>query len=179
MKGELIMQNTRRQLVLVIGILVLMLSAPVYSIANQNVELPDGSKIQLPVSCPVCEMKIETNTGVLGALVFANGKVVAFDNISELFRYLLSPDTFGFNPKDLKKAFVLDHDSKKFIEAKDAVYVIGPEMVHMMGKEMEAFSNKVSAEKFMDGAKNKKMLAFSEVSLKDVAPKKNMLKMKH
>ncbi len=173
------MQKTCRRFVLVIGVLVVMLSAPVYSNATQNVELPDGSKIQLPFSCPICEMKVEANTGVLGALVFANGKVVAFDNISELFRYLLSPDTFGFTPKDLKKAFVLDHDSKKFIEAKDAVYVIGPEMAHMMGREMEAFSNKAAAEKFIGGNNDKKILAFSEVSLKDVAPKKKMLKMKH
>ncbi|MCL5122910.1 MAG: nitrous oxide reductase accessory protein NosL [Deltaproteobacteria bacterium] len=173
------MQKTCRRFVLVIGVLVVMLSAPVYSNATQNVELPDGSKIQLPFSCPICEMKVEANIGVLGALVFANGKVVAFDNISELFRYLLSPDTFGFTPKDLKKAFVLDHDSKKFIEAKDAVYVIGPEMAHMMGREMEAFSNKAAAEKFIGGNNDKKILAFSEVSLKDVAPKKKMLKMKH
>lgn len=173
------MQKTCRRFVLVIGVLVVMLSAPVYSNATQNVELPDGSKIQLPFSCPICEMKVEANKGVLGALVFANGKVVAFDNISELFRYLLSPDTFGFTPKDLKKAFVLDHDSKKFIEAKDAVYVIGPEMAHMMGREMEAFSNKAAAEKFIGGNNDKKILAFSEVSLKDVAPKKKMLKMKH
>ncbi len=173
------MQKTCRRFVLVIGVLVVMLSAPVYSNATQNVELPDGSKIQLPFSCPICEMKVEANTGVLGALVFANGKVVAFDNISELFRYLLSPDTFGFTPKDLKKAFVLDHDSKKFIEAKDAVYVIGPEMAHMMGREMEAFSNQAAAEKSLRGKNDKKILAFSEVSLKDVAPKKKMLKMKH
>ncbi len=173
------MQKTCRKFVLVIGVLVVMLSAPVYSKATQNVELPDGSKIQLPVSCPVCEMRIEASTGVLGALVFANGKVVPFDNISELFRYLLSPDTFGFTPKDLKKAFVLDHDSKKFIEAKDGVYVLGPEMAQMMGREMEAFSNKAAAEKFMAGAKDKKVLAFPQVSLQDVGPKKKTLKMKH
>ena len=173
------MQNAFRKFVLVTGMLLVMLSGPVYSNATQIIELPDGSKIQLPVSCPVCEMKIEANTGVLGALVFANGKVVAFDNISELFRYLLSPDTFGFTPKDLKKAFVLDHDSKKFIEAKDAAYVLGPDMAQMMGPQMEAFSNKTDAEKFIAGAKDEKVLAFSQVSLQDVGSKKKMLKMKH
>ncbi len=73
-----------------------------YSNAAQEVALPDGSKVELPAICPVCEMKIESDSAVLGVLVFAEGKVVLFDNISEFFRYLLSPQTFGFDPNNIK-----------------------------------------------------------------------------
>ncbi len=49
----------------------------------------------------------------------------------------------------------------------------------MMGPEMSAFSKKEEAEKFASGAVDKKVLAFSEVSLQDVGPKKKVLKLKH
>jgi nitrous oxide reductase accessory protein NosL len=123
-------------------------------------------------------MKIESDSAVLGALVFADGKVVLFDNISEFFRYLLSPQTFGFDTNNIKKSFVVDHESKKFIDPKDSFYVIGPETVPMMGPEMNAFSKKEEAEKFASGAADKKVLAFSEVSLQDVGPRKKVLRLK-
>jgi nitrous oxide reductase accessory protein NosL len=150
-----------------------------YSNAAQEVALPDGSKVELPAICPICEMKIESDSGVLGALVFTEGKVVLFDNISEFFRYLLSPQTFGFDPNKIKKSFVVEHESKKFIDPKDSFYVIGPETVPMMGLEMNAFSKKEEAENFASGAADKKVLAFSEVSLQDVRPRKKVLRLKH
>lgn len=174
------MKKTLQRLTFTISVAAIVtVGAALYAYSAQNVELPDGSKIELPVTCPVCEMKIESDDGIRGALVFSGGKVVVFDHVAEFFRYLLSPDTFGFTPKDLKKAFVLDHDSKKFIEAKDAIYAVGPEIDPMMGPQMEAFSKREDAEKFVSGTKGEKILAFSQVSLQDVGPKKKMLKMKH
>lgn len=173
------MKNNTLRSVSMIGFLFLMVGAASYAYAAQSLETPDGSKIELPATCPVCEMKMASNSDVDAVIVFTDEKVVPFDKISDFFRYLLSPDTFGFDPKKVEKTFVLEHDSKKFIEPKDAVFVLGPETVPMMGPEMEAFSNKSDAEKFVSGAKDKKILAFSQVSLQDVGPKKKMMKMKH
>jgi len=171
--------NIRAQrLVVTMMTMFLVAGASNHLNAAQEVALPDGSKVQLPVICPVCEMKIESDSAVLGALVFADGKVVLFDNISEFFRYLLSPQTFGFDTNNIKKSFVVDHESKKFIDPKDSFYVIGPETVPMMGPEMNAFSKKAEAEKFASGAADKKVLAFSEVSLQDVGPRKKVLRLK-
>ncbi|MGC8605664.1 MAG: nitrous oxide reductase accessory protein NosL [Desulfomonilaceae bacterium] len=174
------MKKTFRRLTIMVFVTIFVgIAGQVSAFANKIVELPDGSKIPVPTSCAVCGMKIQDETDIHGALVFSSGKVVPFDSISELFRYSLSPDTFGFKPADLKKAFVVDHDSKKFVEAKDAVYVIGSDSQGMMGPEMHAFSNKSSAEKFVADAKDKKILVFSQVSLQDVGSKKKTLKMKH
>jgi nitrous oxide reductase accessory protein NosL len=173
------MKNNLLRSVSLIGFLFLLVGAASYVYAAKSFETPDGSKVELPATCPVCEMKIESDSDVRGAIVFTDGKVVPFDKVSDFFRYLFAPDTFGFDPKNIKKTFVLDHDSRKLIEPKDAVFVLGPETVPMMGPEMEAFSNRADAEKFASGAKDKKILAFSQVSLQDVSPKKKMLKMKH
>jgi len=173
------MKHNLLRSVSVIGFLFLLVGTEACSFAAQSVQTPDGSKIELPATCPVCEMKIASESDLNAAIVFADGKVVPFDKISDFFRYLLAPDTFGLEPKNIKKTFVLDHGSKKLIEPKDAVFVLGVETVPMMGPEMEAFSIKEDAEKFVSGAKDKKILAFSQVSLQDVAPKKKMMKMKH
>jgi len=172
------MNKKVQRFVVTVMAMFLVAGASSYLNAAQDVALPDGSKVQLPVICPVCEMKIESDSAVLGALVFADGKVVLFDNISEFFRYLLSPQTFGFDTNNIKKSFVVDHESKKFIDPKDSFYVIGPETVPMMGPEMNAFSKKEEAEKFASGAADKKVLAFSEVSLQDVGPRKKVLRLK-
>ena len=172
------MNKKVQRFVVTVMAMFLVAGASSYLNASQEIALPDGSRVQLPVICPVCEMKIESDSAVLGALVFADGKVVLFDNISEFFRYLLSPQTFGFDTNNIKKSFVVDHESKKFIDPKDSFYVIGPETVPMMGPEMNAFSKKEEAEKFASGAADKKVLAFSEVSLQDVGPRKKVLRLK-
>jgi nitrous oxide reductase accessory protein NosL len=177
-RGGFIMNIRVQRLVVTMLTMFLVAGASSHLNAAQEVALPDGSKVQLPVICPVCEMKIESDSAVLGALVFADGKVVLFDNISEFFSYLLSPQTFGFDTNNIKKSFVVDHESKKFIDPKDSFYVIGPETVPMMGPEMNAFSKKEKAEKFASGAADKKVLAFSEVSLQDVGPRKKVLRLK-
>jgi len=173
------MKHNLLRSVSVIGLLFFVFGTAGYTYTAQSVETPDGSKIELPATCPVCEMKIASDSDLRAAIVFADGKVVPFDKISDFFRYLLAPDTFGFDPKNIKKTFVLEHESKKLIEPKDAVFVLGAETAPMMGPEMEAFLKKEDAEKFVSDAKDKKVLAFSQVSLQDVAPKKKMMKMKH
>ncbi|MGC8657439.1 MAG: nitrous oxide reductase accessory protein NosL [Desulfomonilaceae bacterium] len=150
-----------------------------WAFAEKAVELPDGSKIPLPATCAICGMKSQDEAGIHGALVFSSGKVIPFDTTSELFKYWLSPETFGFKASDVKKAFVIDHESGKFVDAQKEVYVMGSKVHAVMGPEMYAFSNKAAAEKFIGDSKDKKLLAFSEVSLKDVTTKKKMLKMKH
>ena len=172
------MNKKVQRFVVTVMAMFLVAGASSYLNAAQEVALPDGLKVELPVICPVCEMKIESDSAVLGALVFADGKVVLFDNISEFVRYLLSPQTFGFDPDKIKKSFVVEHESKKFIDPKDSFYVIGPETVPMMGREMNAFSKKEEAENFASGAADKKVLAFSEVSLQDVGPRKKVLRLK-
>ncbi len=177
-RGGFIMNIRVQRFFVTMMTIFLVAGASSYLNAAQEVALPDGLKVELPVICPVCEMKIESDSAVLGALVFADGKVVLFDNISEFVRYLLSPQTFGFDPDKIKKSFVVEHESKKFIDPKDSFYVVGPATVPMMGPEMNAFSKKEEAEKFASGAADKKVLAFSEVSLQDVGPRKKVLRLK-
>jgi copper chaperone NosL len=150
-----------------------------FTAAAATVDLPDGSKLDLARECPVCEMKIES--GVLGpaAVVFKDGKVAGFDGPGDLFRYLLSPEKYGYDPANIKNTYVTDHGTKKLIDSKQAFYVVGARVKQVMGPEAIPFASKSDAEKFSAENKGNKVLTASQMTLDDLTVKKKMLKMEH
>ena len=77
--------------------LVIVASAPLISVAAQTVDLPDGSKLDLTASCPVCNMKLEDSKLGVAAVVFKDGKVVGFDSAGDMFRYVLLPVKYSIS----------------------------------------------------------------------------------
>jgi copper chaperone NosL len=147
--------------------------------AADTLRLPDGNKLDLGTACPVCSMK--TGGGQIGpaALVLKDGKVVGFDGPGDLFRYILQPGKFGVNSADIKNVFVTDYKTKKLMDAKEAVYVLGSEIMTDMGLEAVPFESKESAEEFKTSHKGKIIAPFSDVEFVALASPKKMLKMRH
>jgi copper chaperone NosL len=156
----------------------LMLVAPI-AWAAAVVDLPDGSKLDLSKPCPVCNMNV--NGGELGAaaIVFQDGKVVAFDGPGDLFRYLLDPVKYGFDAATIKDIYVTDFGTKKFIDAKKAFFVTGTGLTGGMGSEVMPVGTREAAEKLKTDHKGKNIVAYAEVKPADVQSQKKMLKMKH
>lgn len=144
-----------------------------------TVDLPDGSKLDLTVACPVCGMKLENSTLGPAAVVFKDGKVIGFDGTGDMFRYVLDPKKYGFNPSDVKHLFVTEHGTKNFFDAKTASYVVGSDVAGDMGPEVVPFSKKEDAEKFMADHHGKTVATYVQITLEDLKSKKKMLKMKH
>jgi copper chaperone NosL len=159
--------------------LVIVMSAPLISVAAQTVDLPDGSKLDLSTSCPVCNMKLEDSKVGVAAVVFKDGKVVGFDSAGDMFRYVLAPVKYSIKTEDIKNMFVAEHGTKKLLDAKQAFFVIGSEVQAGMGAEVVPFSKKEDAEKFNSEKKGKRVAAYAEVSFDDVKSQKKMLKMEH
>lgn len=145
----------------------------------QSVDLPDGSKLDLSISCPVCSMKVASSTQGPAAVVFNDGKVVGFDGTGDFFRYLLDAAKYGFVPGNIKNLYVTEYGTKKFIEAKQAFFVTGSDVIGGMGPEVVAFSKKEDAEKFKADHHGSKVVGYSAVALDDLKGKKKLLKMKH
>lgn len=161
-------------------VFILALSwAPLGWAVADTVELPDGSKLDLGASCPVCNMKVSTGDLGPAAVVFKDGKVVGFDAAGDFFRYVLAPDKHGFDPGTIKNLYVTDRATKKFMEAKQAWYVLGSDVEGGMGLEAVPFSKKEDAEKFMADHKGKNVAAYSDVTLDALRSPKKLLKMKH
>jgi copper chaperone NosL len=158
------------------GALIMVLLAA-FTATAATVDLPDGSKLDLSQICPVCEMKIESSVVGPAAVIFKDGKVVGFDGPADLFRYLLSPEKYGYDPANIKTTYVTDYASKKFVDGKQAFYVVGAEVKAVMGPEAIPFANKSDAEKFSSENKGKKVASASQMTLEDLTVKKKALKM--
>jgi copper chaperone NosL len=157
--------------------LVIVTAAPLISAAAQTVDLPDGSKLDLSTSCPVCNMKLEDSKAGVAAVVFKDGKVVGFDSAGDMFRYVREPVKYSISTENIKNIFVTEHGTKKFMDAKQAFFVVGSEVQAGMGAEVVPFSKKEDAEKFSSEHKGKRVGAYAEVTADDVKSSKKMLKM--
>jgi nitrous oxide reductase accessory protein NosL len=152
---------------------------PVTAWSADTIDLPDGSKLDLSQSCPVCGMKLEKSSLGPAAAVFKDGKVVGFDTPGDLFRYLLSPEKYGFDPANIKNLYVTDYGTKKFIDAKNSFFVVGSDVTGEMGPEAVPFSTKEAAEKFKSEHHGRNTVSYAEVKADDLKSPKKMLKMKH
>jgi len=159
--------------------LVVVASTPVMSAAAQTVDLPDGSKLDLGTSCPVCNMKLEDSTLGPAAVVFNDGKVVGFDSAGDMFRYVLEPVKYSISTGNIKNVFVTEYGTKKFIDAKQAFFVLGSDVKGSMGADVVPYAKKEDAEKFNSEHKGKRVTAYAEVTAADVKSEKKMLKMEH
>ncbi len=141
-------------------------------------DLPNGSKLDTSTECPICHMNIEHGVPGPAAVVFNDGKVVGFDGAGDMFRYILEPAKYGFDAGNIKNVYVTDDTTKKFLDAKTGLYVLESDVQATMGSEVVPFSKKEDAEKFKTEHKGEKIVAYSEITLEALKPKKKMLKMK-
>ncbi len=169
------MKQKANGLLLAMVVLVIMMALPA---AADTVGLPDGSKLDLSVPCPVCNMKVGSSKLGPAAIVFKDGKVVGLDGSGDFFRYFLDPKKYGFDPANIKKVFVTQYGTKNFIDAKEALFVLGSDVLGNMGPDAVAFTKKEDAQKFSSEHHGKKVAAFGEVKLDDLKSAKKMLKMK-
>ncbi|MDQ7781865.1 MAG: nitrous oxide reductase accessory protein NosL [Desulfomonilaceae bacterium] len=143
---------------------MVMASVPVSSIAAEMLDLPDGTKVDLVATCPVCGMTVGgpegegvtityrkgrvVGFGGVAATVFRDGKVVGFDGARCLFVYNSIPSRFEVDVADMTHQYVTDFVTKKMIEVERAFLVLGSDVKGRMGYEMIPFTNKGDAEKF-------------------------------
>jgi copper chaperone NosL len=170
------MTKIGKSLLLLVGVLML---APLTVWASDMVDLPDGSKLDLSQSCPVCGMNVKGGELGPAAIVFQDGKMVGFDGPGDFFRYLLDPVKYGFAEATIKDVYVTGFGTKKFIDAKKAFFVTGTGLTGGMGSEVIPAGTRVAAEELMTEHQGKHVIAYTEVKLDDLKSEKKMLKMKH
>jgi copper chaperone NosL len=158
---------------------VVLLAIPVALWAADPVQLPDGSKLDLSSTCPVCNMKMEGSPLGYAAVVFKDGKVMGFDGPGDMFRYFLEPAKYGFDASNVKNVYVSEYGTRKFIDGKTAFFVIGADISGPMGPEVAPFAAKEAADKFQSEHQGKRIGPYTDVKLDDLKSQKKMLKMKH
>ena len=135
--------------------------APVFSV-------PDPAPRDL---CPVCGMVVSKYPAWIGTVVYQDGHAHHFDGAKDLFKYLFDVARYvkGHRAQDIARIGVTEYYAVKRIDARNAWYVIGSDVLGPMGRELIPLASRADAEEFLRDHQGKRILRFEEVTRAVVA----------
>jgi copper chaperone NosL len=144
---------------LLAALLILSLSAP-------SLAAPKDSGIPKDAKCPVCGMLVAKYPNWNAAISYRDGSSAHFDGPKDLFNYYLNPRKFdpAKKPSEPVSVTVKDYYSLAAIDARQAYFVVGSNVLGPMGKELIPFAKKSDAEGFRIDHQGRKLLRFPEVT---------------
>lgn len=131
-----------------------------------------GKPVQLPApgprdTCPVCGMFVAPYRMWVATVVWRDGRAVHFDGAKDFFKYLA--ELAKYEPRrqrsDIVAMGVTDYYVTQRIDAREAWYVIGSDVLGPMGHELVPHDTEADAKEFMADHKGRRVLRFSDVTL--------------
>jgi copper chaperone NosL len=115
--------------------------------------------------CPVCGMVVSKYPAWTGTVVYRDGHAHHFDGAKDLFKYLfdLPRYTRGHQARDIVRIGVTEYYEVKRIDARQAWFVIGSDVLGPMGHELIPLASRADAEEFMRDHGGRRILRFDEV----------------
>ena len=145
-----------------------------FGLGAGSAALADAPGVQTPKpahsdTCPVCGMFVAKYPEWVATLVFKDGATAQFDGAKDMFKYLLEIDKYEKNQSidGVAVLGVTEYYAVERIDAKEAFYVVGSDVLGPMGHDLVPFRNRADAEEFMADHKGKRIVTFGSVSLKD------------
>lgn len=149
-------RNRHRHLPL---LLWLMLAAPLWA---GPIDLP---KPALTDTCPVCGMFVSKYPAWVATVAYRDGHAHHFDGAKDLFKYLFDLPKWapGHRAEDIQAIGVTEYYGLKRIDARQAFFVIGSDVLGPMGHELVPLATREEAEEFLRDHQGKALLRFDEV----------------
>lgn len=131
-----------------------------------------GKPVQLPTpgprdTCPVCGMFVAPYRMWVATVLWRDGQAVHFDGAKDFFKYLA--ELAKYEPKrqraDIVAMGVTDYYGTARIDAREAWYVVGSDVLGPMGHELVPHDSEADAKEFMADHKGKRVLRFADVGL--------------
>lgn len=116
--------------------------------------------------CPVCGMFVAKYPEWVATVVYKDGHAHFFDGAKDMFKYLANLGRYapGHSAENIARIAVTDYYAVKTIEAKQAFYVIGSDVLGPMGHELVPHMTRKEAEDFIKDHKGKRIVTFDEVN---------------
>ena len=116
--------------------------------------------------CPVCGMVVSKYPPWIATVVYRNGHAHHFDGAKDLFKYLLEPARYarGHRSADIVRIGVTEYYDLRRIDARQAWYVIGSDVLGPMGHELIPLASRADAEEFLRDHRGRRILRFGEVT---------------
>jgi copper chaperone NosL len=125
-----------------------------------------GSPVPKEAKCPVCGMLVAKYPNWNASVGYRDGTTAYFDGPKDLFNYYLNPQKYDPAKKraDIVSITVKDYYSLASIDARQAYFVVGSNVLGPMGKELIPFARKADADAFLADHQGRRELRFSEVT---------------
>ena len=129
----------------------------------QTIELPKPGERD---ACPVCGMFPARYPDWVATVLYKDGHAHHFDGAKDMFKYLLDMKKYagGHKREDIKAMGVTGYYAGKMIDARQALYVIGSDVLGPMGHELVPHPDMYDAKEFMKDHKGKGVLRFDQVN---------------
>jgi copper chaperone NosL len=113
--------------------------------------------------CAVCGLSVSRHPEWAAEAVHEDGTQVFFDGPKDLFRYLRHPDHYAGERSKIEAAFVTAYYDRVAVPARDALYVLGSDVVGPLGAELVPHRTREDAEEFMVDHQGRRILTYPEV----------------
>lgn len=113
-------------------------------------------------------MFVEKYRSWTATVVLEDGSQLFFDGPKDMFRFLLDPARFGHAGSSISRVFVTDYYTTRLIDARQATFVAGSDVMGPMGHELVPLGTADEAETFMKDHGGSGRFAFDEVTADDV-----------
>ncbi len=145
---------------LLLMLLLVMVSGPLLS---ETTELPKPGPRD---TCPVCGMFVAKYPEWVGTVLYKDGHAHHFDGAKDLFKYLLdlakwAPD---HRREDISAIGVTEYYGLSLIDARQAFYVTGSDVLGPMGHELIPLASRADAEEFSGDHDGRAVLLFDQVT---------------
>jgi copper chaperone NosL len=132
-------------------------------LATQALDVPRPQPTDV---CPICGMFVIKYPEWVATLVYRDGFVAHFDGVKDLFKYLFDLPKYapGRNLEDIVALVVTDYYGLTRIDAREAWFVIGSDVLGPMGHELVPLATAADAEEFMSDHRGTQVLRFDDVN---------------
>jgi copper chaperone NosL len=117
-------------------------------------------------TCPVCGMFVAPYPYWVATVVWRDGKAVHFDGAKDLFKYLSDLPRYepGRQRGDIVAMGVTGYYATERIDASQAWYVIGSDVLGPMGHELVPHDSEADAKEFVTDHKGRRVLRFADIT---------------
>lgn len=146
-----------------IGVLCLLASR-VHPLWGAPVDTPGPAPAD---TCPVCGMFVAKYPDWIATVLYRDGHAHHFDGAKDLFKYLLDLPKWapGHRTEDITVIGVTEYYGVSRIDARQAWYVIGSDVLGPMGHELIPLDSREDAEDFLRDHTGAAILHFEDLTL--------------